>query len=59
VIQTARLVLRPWVEADAALIAFAERVGFRRESGRLRERLLMPNGRFADGLVFGVLRGEV
>ena len=38
-----------------ASIRLAERMGFQRESGRMRQRLKMPDGRFADILMFGLL----
>lgn len=36
----------------------AERLGFQCESGPLRERLRMPDGRFADILMYGLLASD-
>jgi RimJ/RimL family protein N-acetyltransferase len=38
--------------------ALAERLGFRQEGGPMRQRLLMPDGRFADILMYGLLASD-
>jgi ribosomal-protein-alanine N-acetyltransferase len=39
-------------------IRLAERLGFRCESGPMRKRLKMPDGRFANILMFGLLASD-
>jgi ribosomal-protein-alanine N-acetyltransferase len=41
-----------------ASIRLAQRLGFRQESGPMRERLIMPDGRAADILMFGLLAAD-
>jgi RimJ/RimL family protein N-acetyltransferase len=36
----------------------AERLGFRLESGPMRQRLKMPDGRFADILMYALLAAD-
>jgi len=44
--------------ANQASIRLAERLGFRLESGLMRQRLKMPDGRFAGLLMFGLLAAD-
>jgi ribosomal-protein-alanine N-acetyltransferase len=43
---------------NTASLRLAERLGFRCESGRMRQRLKMPDGRFADILMYGLLAAD-
>lgn len=43
---------------NAASVRLAERLSFRLESGRMRQRLKMPDGRFADSLMYGLLTAD-
>ena len=43
---------------NAASVRLAERMGFQLESGRMRQRLKMPDGRFADSLMYGLLAAD-
>lgn len=39
--------------------ALLERVGFKQEGGRMRQRIILGNGRFGDQLVFARLADDV
>jgi [ribosomal protein S5]-alanine N-acetyltransferase len=43
---------------NGASVRLAERVGFQLESGPMRQRLKMPDGRFADILMYGLLAAD-
>jgi RimJ/RimL family protein N-acetyltransferase len=44
--------------ANTASRRLAERLGFRQEGGPMRQRLKMPDGRFADILMYGLLAAD-
>jgi ribosomal-protein-alanine N-acetyltransferase len=43
---------------NGASVRLAERIGFQLESGPMRQRLKMPDGRFADILMYGLLAAD-